>query len=214
MKNSFVEIVFILDRSGSMHGLEQDTIGGFNRVISEQKEKEERALLTTVLFDNEYEVIHERLDIKEIKNLTEKEYFVRGTTALLDAVGKSIENVLKIHKNLKSEDKPEKVLFVITTDGYENSSKEYSYAKVKQLITHQQEYYNWDFIFLGANIDAAKEAERFGLRKEYASNYHADSKGTSVSFHSINEAISDVRAYKKINKNWNKDVEEDYKERK
>ena len=180
MKKNLTEIVFILDRSGSMAGLEGDTIGGFNSMIAKQKGEPGEALVSTVLFDNKTEVIHDRVDIWKIEPLTDRDYYVRGCTALLDAVGGAIHHIGNVHKYAREEDRPEKTLFVITTDGMENASRKYSYEKLKAMIERQKEKYGWEFIFLGANIDAAKEAARFGISEDRAANYHADSAGTAV----------------------------------
>ena len=174
MKKNLTEIVFILDRSGSMAGLEDDTIGGFNAMIEKQKRELGEALVSTVLFDNDCQVIHDRVNIQKIEPMTRKEYYVRGCTALLDAVGRAIHHIGNVHKYAREEDRPEKTLFVITTDGMENASQEYTYDRVKKMIQHEQEKYGWEFIFLGANIDAAKEAARFGIDADRAAKYHAD----------------------------------------
>ena len=165
------ELVFILDRSGSMAGLEKDTIGGFNSLIEKQRKEPGTAAVSTVLFDNESEVIHDRLPLENIPPMTDKEYYVRGCTALLDAVGGAIHHIGNVHKYAREEDRPEKTLFVITTDGMENASRKYSYRKLKDMIRRQEEEYGWEFLFLGANIDAAKEAARFGIREDRAANY-------------------------------------------
>ena len=189
MKKNLTEIVFILDRSGSMAGLEDDTIGGFNAMIEKQKAEPGQAIVSTVLFDNERDVIHDRVDIQNVQPMTRKEYYVRGCTALLDAVGKAIHHIGNVHKYAREEDRPEKTLFVITTDGMENASREYSYDRLKKMIQRQKEKYGWEFIFLGANIDAAKEAARFGISEDHAANYHADRKGTAVIYEAVNEAV-------------------------
>ena len=214
MKKNLTEIVFILDRSGSMAGLEDDTIGGFNSMIEKQKKESGEALVSTVLFDNETEVIHDRVDIQKIEPLTDREYYVRGCTALLDAVGGAIHHIGNVHKYAREEDRPEKTVFVITTDGMENASCKFSYDRVKMMIQRQQEKYGWEFIFLGANIDAAKEAARFGIREDRAANYHADHKGTDVIYESISEAIHHVRSCSTpLSANWKKRVDNDYQGR-
>ena len=213
MKKNLTEIVFILDRSGSMSGLENDTIGGFNAMIEKQKGEPGEALVSTVLFDNETQVIHDRLPLEKIQPLTRKEYYVRDSTALLDAVGGAIHHIGNVHKYAREEDRPEKTLFVITTDGMENASRKYTYDRVKMMIRRQQEKYGWEFIFLGANIDAAKEAARFGISQDRAANYHADSVGTAVIYEAVNEAVCSVRASKPMSKEWKRRVDEDYQNR-
>ena len=215
MKKNLTEIVFILDRSGSMAGLEQDTIGGFNSMIQRQKLEEGQALVSTVLFDTERDVIHDRVDIRNIQPMTEKEYYVRGCTALLDAVGKAIHHIGNVHKYAREEDRPEKTLFIITTDGMENASRSYTYDRVKAMIQRQQEQYGWEFLFLGANIDAAREAARFGIHADRAANYHADHQGTAVIYEAMNEAVCNVRKYSApLSANWKRNVDADYKKRK
>ena len=213
MKKNLTEIVFILDRSGSMAGLEEDTIGGFNAMIRKQRGEEGQALVSTVLFDNHTEVIHDRVDIQRISPMTRKEYYVRGCTALLDAVGKSIRHIANVHKYAREEDRPEKTVFVITTDGMENASREYSYEKVRRMIEHEKEKYGWEFLFLGANIDAAKEAARFGITEDRAANYHADSQGTAVIYEAVSEAVCTVRASRPMNKEWKRNIDADYRNR-
>ena len=213
MKKNLTEIVFILDRSGSMAGLEDDTIGGFNSMIRKQKMEAGEAYISTILFDNVSEVIHDRVDIQKIQPMTRKDYYVRGCTALLDAVGKAIHHIGNVHKYAREEDRPEKTLFVITTDGMENASREYTYERVRKMIEHEKEKYGWEFLFLGANIDAAKEAARFGIREDRAANYHADKKGTAVIYEAMNAAVCSVRASKPMSAAWKQQVDEDYKKR-
>ena len=213
MKKNLTELVFILDRSGSMAGLEDDTIGGFNAMIEKQKNEPGQAYVSTVLFDNERDVIHDRLDIQKIQPMTRKEYYVRGCTALLDAVGKAIHHIGNVHKYAREEDRPEKTLFVITTDGMENASRQYSYEKLKAMIQRQKEKYGWEFIFLGANIDAAREAARFGIAEDRAANYHADREGTAVIYEAMSEAVCNVRACRPMDNQWRSKVDADYQKR-
>lgn len=208
-----VELVFILDRSGSMSGLEQDTIGGFNAMIEKQKKEEGEVLVSTVLFDNDAEVIHDRVTLHEIPNMTEDDYYVRGCTALLDAVGGAIRHIGNIHKYARKEDVPEKTMFVITTDGMENASCRYSYEKVKKMIERQKNRYGWEFIFLGANIDAAAEAKRFGIDASRAADYHCDEEGTALNYEVICDAITCVRCNESIPMNWKDRIDEDYRRR-
>ena len=213
MRKNLTEIVFILDRSGSMSGLEKDTIGGFNAMIEKQRKEPGEAYISTLLFDNETQVIHDRVSLDKVPPLTEKDYFVRGCTALLDAVGGAIHHIGNVHKYAREEDRPEKTLFVITTDGMENASRTYTYDKVKAMITRQKEKYGWEFLFLGANIDAAKEAGRFGIAPERATNYHADTKGTNVIYETLSSAIGSYRSAPKMAENWKADIESDYNNR-
>ena len=213
MKKNLTEIVFILDRSGSMAGLEDDTIGGFNAMIEKQKGEPGEAYVSTVLFDNVSEVIHDRVDIQKIEPMTRQEYYVRGSTALLDAVGGAIHHIGNVHKYARPEDRPEKTLFVITTDGMENASRHYSYERVKMMIERNTDKYGWEFLFLGANIDAAKEAARFGIRADRAANYHADSTGTAVVYEAVSEAVCSVRASRPMSKEWKRSIDEDYLKR-
>ncbi len=196
MKKGLTEIVFILDRSGSMSGLENDTIGGFNSMISKQKDEEGEALISTVLFDNETEVIHDRLPLDKIAPLTGKEYYVRGSTALLDAVGEAIHHISGIHKYAREEDVPEKTLFIITTDGMENSSRKYSYDKVKKMVEKKKEKNHWEFIFLGANIDAVSVANKFGVDRSRAVTYECDGAGTALNYKMMSKMVSCARASK------------------
>lgn len=220
MKN-FTELVFILDRSGSMAGLESDTIGGFNSMIKKQQtETEGNALVSTVLFDHESIVLHDRVPLNDVKPLTQKDYEVRGTTALLDAVGDSIKHIRNIHKYAREEDRPQKTLFVITTDGMENASHKFNYRQIKELITKQKEL-GWEFIFLGANIDAVEVASHIGIDARRAVNYHADSKGIAQSFGAIGNFAAAFAAPPNLDfdklfddDSWRKDIDKDFKERK
>lgn len=208
------ELVFILDRSGSMSGLEKDTIGGFNSMLEKQRKEPGDAVVSTVLFDNEIEVIHDRVAIADVPNLTDEEYYVRGCTALLDAVGGAIHHIGNVHKYARREDVPEKTLFIITTDGLENASRRYTYDKVRNMIERQKERYGWEFIFLGANIDAAAEARRFGIDEAMAANYHCDEAGTALNYQVISEAITGVRASSApLSADWKKKIDADYKKR-
>ena len=214
MKKDLTELVFILDRSGSMGGLEEDTIKGFNSMLIKQLNEPGEALITTVLFDNDLELLHDRLNIREALPITEDDYYVRGSTALLDAIGMTISNLVKTTRQSKESERPEKVVFIITTDGEENSSREYTFDKINKMITYQKDRYGWEFIFLGANIDAIATARRFGIREDRASNYHSDEKGTILNYQVLNDAVSDLRASKSIDKNWKDKIEEDFESRK
>lgn len=213
MKKNLTEIVFILDRSGSMAGLEDDTIGGFNAMIEKQKREPGEAYVSTILFDNHTQVIHDRVEIQKIQPMTRKDYYVRGCTALLDAVGKSIRHIGNVHKYAREEDRPEKTIFVITTDGMENASREYTYERVRQMIEHEKEKYGWEFLFLGANIDATKEAARFGITEDRAANYHADHKGTAVIYDAVSDAVCSVRASRPMSAEWKRQIDEDFAQR-
>ena len=213
MRKNLTELVFILDRSGSMSGLEKDTIGGFNAMIEKQKNEEGEALVSTVLFDHESEVLHDRVPLEKMEPMTREQYYVRGSTALLDAVGRAIHHIGNIHKYAREEDRPEKTLFVITTDGMENASREYSYDRLKQMIERQKETYGWEFLFLGANIDAAKEAARFGITADRAANYHADTLGTEVIYEAVSEAVCSVRASRPMTSSWKRRIDADFKKR-
>ena len=207
------ELVFILDRSGSMSGLEADTIGGFNAMIEKQKREPGPALVSTVLFSNESEVIYERLPLDRVPPMTEREYFPRGCTALLDAVGGAIHYIGNVHKYARREDVPERTLFVITTDGLENASRRYDYAAVRRMIERQKERYGWEFLFLGANIDAAREAARFGIRPDRAVNYRCDRAGTALNYEVIGDAVCSVRACEPLTADWKRRIEADRRER-
>lgn len=213
MRKNLTEIVFILDRSGSMRGLEADTIGGFNSMIEKQQKAEGDALISTVLFDNTSEVIHDRVDVKCIKPMTDEDYTVRGCTALLDAIGGAIHHVGNVHKYARAEDVPEHTLFVITTDGMENASRRYDSDKVKKMIERQKEKYGWEFLFLGANIDAAAEAKRFGISEDRAVTYKCDAAGTALNYDVISEAVCHVRASRPLSAGWKSRIDEDVKKR-
>lgn len=204
------EMVFILDRSGSMSGLEEDTIGGYNSMLKKQQKEEGEAIVTTVLFDNEYEIIHDRTNINEINPITDKEYYVRGSTALLDAVGRTINKIVKATKNTKKEFQADKVMFVIITDGMENASSEYNHEKIKTMIESQKEKYNWEFIFLGANIDAISTAAKFGINKDRAANYYPDGEGTQLNYDVVSHLIREFRSEDKVSENWKEKIDEDY----
>lgn len=220
MRKNLTEIVFILDRSGSMSGLEADTIGGYNSLIAKQKKEEGEAIVSTVLFDDSCVVLHDRKNLDQIQPLTDKDYYVRGCTALLDALGGAIHHIGNVHKYAREEDRPEKTLFIITTDGMENSSRRYSYTKVKQMVERQKAKYGWEFLFLGANIDAAAEAERFGICRDRAVNYHADHEGTAVNYRALSKAVSNVRQCPTAASmcdalsEWDEDIRADYESRK
>lgn len=210
------ELVFILDRSGSMGGLEQDTIGGFNSLIEKQRKEEGQALVSTVLFDNRSEVIHDRVPLEKVPPMTEKEYYVRGCTALLDALGGAIHHIGNVHKYARPEDRPDHTLFVITTDGMENASRMYTYEKVRSMIERQKTRYHWEFLFLGANIDAVSEAARFGISADQAVRYESDSEGTALNYEVLSDAVSNVRMsapMSPISRDWKRRIEEDYEKR-
>ena len=213
MKKNLTELVFILDRSGSMAGLEADTIGGFNSMIAGQKSEPGEALVSTVLFDNESTVIHDRVDVQELAPMTRKDYYVRGCTALLDAVGCAIHHIRNVHKYIREEDRPEKTLFVITTDGMENASRVYTRDRLKEMIRQQKEQYGWEFLFLGANIDAVSTARQLGIEEDRAVNYHCDSQGTALNYEVVGDAISSVRAHAPLGKEWKTRIDADFKKR-
>lgn len=214
MKNNVTELVFILDRSGSMAGLESDTIGGFNALIEKQRNQDGKCYVSTVLFDNVAEVLHDRLELSEIKKMTEKDYSVRGCTALIDAIGGAIHHIGNIHKYARPEDVPEHTMFVITTDGQENASHQYTSDKVKQMIERQKEKYGWEFLFIGANIDAVETAARYGISEDRAVNYNADSQGTQVLYDTVAQVVCNVRASAPLSSDWGKNITEDFNKRK
>ena len=213
MRKNLTEIVFILDRSGSMSGLERDTIGGFNSMIEKQKKAEGEALISTVLFDNVSEVLHDRVNAKDIQPMTDRDYTVRGCTALLDAIGGAVHHIGNVHKYARTEDVPEHTVFIIMTDGMENASHMYSSDKVKQMIQRQQEKYGWEFLFLGANIDAIETAGSFGIHADKAAKYQCDSEGTALNYEVLNDAISAVRCNAALDSSWKKRIDKDYKKR-
>ena len=212
MMNNITEIVFILDRSGSMAGLEADTIGGFNAMLAKQKAVDGKTWVSTVLFDHVSEVLHDRIPLERVPTMTERDYCVRGSTALLDAVGGAIRHIRNIHKYARPEDVPTKTMFVITTDGMENASRQYDYDTVRNMIEEQKKH-GWEFLFLGANIDAAAEAKRFGIDASHAANYHCDTKGTALNYEVVSEAITHVRGGAPLAKNWKAKIDADYKKR-
>ena len=211
-KKDLMEVVFILDRSGSMSGLEADTIGGFNATLAKQKKENGEVIWSTVLFDDKHEVVHDRVPIAKIEKLTEKEYYVRGCTALLDAIGRAIHHIGNVHKYARPEDVPEKTLFVITTDGMENASREYTYADVKKMIERQSEKYGWEFLFLGANMDAVSVAGRMGIRPERSATFLNDHIGIGTNYRAISAAMSELRAGA-INEETLEAVRMDYRKR-
>lgn len=217
MKKGLTELVFILDRSGSMSGMEADTIGGFNSLIKKQKKEEGEALVSTVLFDDQIQVLHDRMDLQNVEEMTENQYYVRGCTALLDAVGGAIHHIGNVHKYAREEDRPEKTLFVITTDGQENASRKYSMDKVKKMVEKQQKKYGWEFLFLGANIDAIQAAGNIGIKASRAVNYNCDERGTKLNFRMLEKTVGMVRgcsapmmAQALDSGAWKEEIEEDY----
>jgi len=214
MKNFKTELVFILDRSGSMSGLETDTIGGFNSMIKKQREQEGECYVSTFLFDNTMKTVHDRVPLERVNLMTERDYYVGGSTALLDALGNAINHIGKIHKYSRREDVPDKTIFVITTDGMENSSYKYNSDEVKRLIEKQKAKYDWEFIFLAANIDAVETARTFGIDDSRAVNYHADAKGTACLYETVSEAVCNMRVGAPLANNWRDKIDKDYNSRK
>ena len=213
MRQGLTELVFILDRSGSMAGLESDTIGGFNGTIEKQKKEEGEALVSTVLFNHTSKVIHDRVDLRKIPKMTEKDYSVGGCTALVDAIGRAIHHIKNVQKYIREEDRPEHTLFVITTDGLENASHEYSSDQVKKMIEQQKETAGWEFLFLGANIDAVETARSFGIEEDHTVNFLADAEGIQFSNQMVCEAVTYHRRGVGIGKDWKEKAESDYRKR-
>lgn len=214
MKKGLTELVFIIDKSGSMYEMTKDTIGGFNSMIEKQKKGEGEVVVSTVLFSNFSHVLHDRVDVKSVEPMTEKDYQADGCTALLDAIGGAIHHIGNIHKYARREDVPENTIFVIMTDGMENASHRYSSKEVKKKIEHQKEKYGWEFLFIGANIDAVETAKHFGIGHDRAVNYHSDEMGTAVAYNAVSEAVMNMRCCAPIQENWSEEIEKDYKKRK
>lgn len=213
MKNNITELVFILDRSGSMGGLESDTVGGFNSMIEKQKKQDGECYVSTVLFDDVSEVLYDRVKLSDIPLMTDKDYTVRGCTALIDAIGSAIRHIGNIHKYARPEDVPEHTMFVITTDGQENASHRYTSEQVKKMIERQKEKYGWEFLFIGANIDAVETAARYGINKDRAVNYNADGQGTHILYESVAEAVCNVRSCNPLQSDWSEEINADYQRR-
>ncbi len=213
MKRDLTELVFILDRSGSMAGLEHDTIGGYNALLAKQRAGAGDALITTVLFDDRIELLHDRSGIKGVQLITEKDYFVRGSTALLDAIGISIDKIVNAHRHTAEEERPGKTMFVITTDGLENASRRFSYEKIRQMVSYEQEKYGWEFLFIGANMDAIAAAQRFGIHANRAATRHNDALGTQAQYNAINNAVSSLRMSDYVPQDWSAVIDQDYQAR-
>ncbi len=213
MKNDLTELVFILDRSGSMAGLESGTIGGYNGFLDKQRALPGEALVTTVLFDDRYELLHDRIALPGVRPVTDRDYFVRGSTALLDAVGRTIEKIANAHQHTGESQRPGKTLFVVTTDGLENASREFTFQRIQQMITRQKEEFGWEFLFLGANIDAAATAGKMGIQADRAVNFHADSQGTKLNYQVLSDAAGSVRAGTPLGADWKESINEDFRSR-
>ncbi|MBR5315339.1 MAG: VWA domain-containing protein [Firmicutes bacterium] len=209
MKKNVTELVFILDRSGSMHGLEKDTLGGFNAMLEKQKNMEGEAYVSTILFNDRCVVVHDREDIKRVEPMTEEQYLVGGCTALLDALGGAIHHIGNVHKYARKSDVPQKTLFVVITDGMENASHRYSLNRVKEMIQHEQNQYGWEFLFLGANMDAVSTAGSLGIDRDRAVTYCCDEAGTALNYEAVERAVRNVRAGKKLSAEWKADIEAD-----
>ena len=213
MNKNLTEIVFILDRSGSMAGLEADTIGGFNSMLERQKEESGDAFLSTVLFDNESRVLYDRVSIRKVEPMTRSQYTVGGCTALLDAIGGAVHHIGNVHKYAREEDRPAKTIFVITTDGMENASRRYTYAEVQKMVRRAQDEYGWEFLFLGANMDAIQAARSFGIREERAVRFENDSRGTALNYQVVNRAVCAMRSGAEVPEDWKAPIEKDYSKR-
>ena len=213
MKKDLTELVFILDRSGSMAGLESDTVGGFNAMIEKQRKQQGECLVSTVLFENDSQVLHDRVPLDRVEKLTENDYSVGGCTALIDAIGGAVHHIGNVHKYARTEDVPEHTMFIITTDGYENASHHYTSDQVKKMIERQKSKYGWEFLFIGANIDAVETAANFGIDRDRAVNYNADAKGTRIVYDAVASAVGQVRTNKTLGKNWRNDIDEDFSKR-
>ena len=213
MKKNLTEIVFILDRSGSMSGLEADTIGGFNSMIAKQSKEEGEAIVSTVLFDGVSEVLHDRVPLDKIEKMTEKDYFVRGCTALLDAIGGAVHHISNVHKYIREEDVPEHTMFIITTDGMENASHRYSSEEVKKMVRRQKDRYGWEFLFLGANIDAVETAAHYGIGADRAVRFHNDRKGVTLNYDTVSMTVGRMRARETVGAEWKEQIEADYASR-
>lgn len=214
MTNNITELVFILDRSGSMAGLEADTIGGFNAMIEKQRREDGECYVSTLLFDNVSEVLHDRVKLSDIQPMTDRDYTVRGCTALIDAIGGAVRHIGNIHKYARPEDVPAHTMFVITTDGIENASRRYDADTVKRMIERQKEKYGWEFLFIGANIDAVQTAARYGIGADRAVNYHGDSQGTRLNYQAVSDAICSVRANAPLTADWKQTIDQDFQSRK
>jgi len=214
MKNNATELVFIIDRSGSMAGLESDTVGGFNSLIEKQKKQEGECFVSTVLFDDESCVLHDRIKLNDVPKMTEEQYYVRGCTALIDAIGGAIHHIGNIHKYARPEDVPEHTLFVISTDGQENASRRYNADEVKKMIERQKGKYGWEFLFLGANIDAVATASKYGISSDRAVNYHSDKEGTALNYNVMSKTICSFRQNVPLSADWKDEIDRDFKERK
>ena len=213
MNNNLTEIVFILDRSGSMAGLEDDTVGGFNAMVEKQKKEPGEALLSAVLFSDDSRVLYDRTDIRKVEPMTDRQYRVGGCTALLDAIGGAVRHIANVHKYAREEDRPGKTIFVITTDGMENASRAYSYDEVRRMVKHEQEKYGWEFLFLGANMDAISAARSFGIREDRAVRYRCDGAGTALNYSVVSETVARVRRRESIEPDWSAPIEADVKKR-
>lgn len=213
MNNNLTELVFILDRSGSMAGLESDTIGGFNAMLEKQKKESGEAFVSAVLFSNDSTVLYDRADLRKVEPMTERQYYVGGCTALLDAIGGAVHHIGNVHKYAREEDRPHKTVFVIVTDGMENASRRYTYDEVRRMVERQREMYGWEFLFLGANMDAISAARRFGIREDRAVRYACDSQGTQLNYKVVSETIGHVREGRALAPDWKAEIEKDYEKR-